>query len=128
MSKVDYLLASDIASGVVAAVFSSAMGEKKMWMPFVMNTVLSVLGRMGESKLEFKDDKGNVQYLKTSAIRSATIIAAVSVAVHKLYYNHSTTKTAVGTMMNVSSDALADEVISGILGTDTVLIAANKSG
>jgi hypothetical protein len=127
MAKVDYLLASDIGSGVVAALFSGALGEtKKMYMPFVTNVVLSVLGRMGESKLEFKDDAGKDTYFKTASIRSAAIIAAVTAAIHKLYYSHSTGKTASGVMLNVSSDALADEIVKGLMKTDTVLISANK--
>ena len=54
MNTTDYLVSSDLASGVVAAVLEKVSGHvstQNLWRPLVENTVLSVVGRMGESYL-----------------------------------------------------------------------------
>ena len=76
MNTTDYLIASDIASGVVALVMEKLqnnVSNANLWKPFVENTVLSVVGRMGESYLSkswasSKDSAGKeTPYIRTAA-------------------------------------------------------------
>ena len=83
MNTTDYLVASDVASGVVALVMErlqNNVSNANIWKPFVENTVLSVVGRFGQSYLlqswassKNKDGK-ETPYVRTQPGRSGVII------------------------------------------------------
>ena len=133
MNTTDYLVASDIASGVVALVMEKLqnnVSNANLWKPFVENTVLSVVGRFGESYLSkswasSKDSTGKeTPYIRTAAGRSGIIIYLSDMVIQyvmksKNKYSHSITA--------VAADSLGNEITSALMATDTVLIAAKKS-
>ena len=133
MNTTDYLIASDIASGVVALVMEKLqnnVSNANLWKPFVENTVLSVVGRMGESYLSkswasSKDSTGKeTPYIRTAQGRSSLIIYISDMIIqyvmkNKNKYSHS--------LLAVASDSLGTEIISAIMSSDTVLIAAKKA-
>ena len=133
MNTTDYLVSSDIASGVVALVMErlqNNVSNANMWRPFVENTALSVLGRFGQSYLSqswasSKDSTGKeTPYIRTAAGRSGIIIYISDMVLQyvmksKNKYSHSITA--------VAADALGNEITSALMATDTVLIAAKKT-
>ena len=84
MNTTDYLIASDVASGVTAVVLEKVSGHisnANLWKPLLENTVLSILGRMGQSYLAGKtfstagtDGKEGTPYIRTAQGRSSLII------------------------------------------------------
>jgi hypothetical protein len=133
MNTTDYLVSSDIASGVVALVMErlqNNVSNANMWRPFVENTVLSVVGRFGQSYLSqswasSKDKDGKeTPYVRTAAGRSGIIIYISDMVLQyvmksKNKYSHSITA--------VAADALGNEIISATMATDTVLIAKKST-
>ena len=134
MNTTDYLVASDVASGVTAVVLEKVSGHisnANLWKPLVENTVLSILGRMGQSYLAGKnfssagtDGKEGTPYIRTEQGRSSLIIYISDMIIqyvmkNKNKYSHS--------LLAVASDSLGSEIISSLMDTDTVLIAAKKA-
>ena len=134
MNTTDYLVASDVASGVTAVVLEKVSGHisnANLWKPLVENTVLSILGRMGQSYLAGKtfssagtDGKEGTPYIRTAQGRSSLIIYISDMIIqyvmkNKNKYSHS--------LLAVASDSLGSEIISSLMDTDTVLIAAKKA-
>ena len=133
MNTTDYLVASDIASGITAAVLEKVSGHvstQNLWRPLVENTVLSVVGRMGESYLSkswasTKDSTGKeTPYIRTAQGRSSLIIYISDMIIqyvmkNKNKYSHS--------LLAVASDSLGNEITSALMATDTVLIAGKKA-
>ena len=130
MNTADYLVASDIASGVTAAVLEKVSGHisnANLWKPLVENTVLSILGRMGQSYLAGKtfssagiDGKEGTPYIRTAQGRSSLIIYISDMIIqyimkNKNKYSHS--------LLAVASDSLGSEITSALMATDTVLIS-----
>ena len=76
MNTTDYLVTSDVASGITAAVLERVNGHvsnEKIWKPFLENTTLSILGRMGRSYFGGKtfskdgtDGKLDQPYIRTA--------------------------------------------------------------
>ena len=117
----DWLLTSDVVSGIVAGVFNSVSGlDKKMYQPVIENIVLSIVARMGESKLQN-------DMLKTASVRGAIIIFVSSLIIHKGLYSHSNAKSLQHALQSIGSDAISDEFVSGFLKSDTVLIPRGKA-
>ena len=134
MNTTDYLVASDVASGVTAVVLEKVSGHisnANLWKPLVENTVLSILGRMGQSYLAGKtfssagtDGKEGTPYIRTAQGRSSLIIYISDMIIqyvmkNKNKYSHS--------LLAVASDSLGNEITSALMDTDTVLIAAKKA-
>ena len=134
MNTTDYLVASDVASGVTAVVLEKVSGHisnANLWKPLVENTVLSILGRMGQSYLAGKtfssagtDGKPDQPYIRTAQGRSSLIIYISDMIIqyvmkNKNKYSHS--------LLAVASDSLGNEITSALMDTDTVLIAAKKA-
>ena len=130
MNTQDYLVSSDVASGITAAVLEKVNGHvsnEKIWRPFVENTVLSILGRMGQSYLAGKtfsqagtDGKPDQPYIRTAQGRSSLIIYISDMIIqyvmkNKNKYSHS--------LLAVASDTLGNEIVGALMTTDTVLIA-----
>jgi hypothetical protein len=130
MNTQDYLVSSDVASGITAAVLEKVNGHvsnEKIWRPFVENTVLSILGRMGQSYLSGKtfssagtEAKPGTPYIRTAQGRSSLIIYISDMIIqyvmkNKNKYSHS--------LLAVASDTLGNEIVGALMTTDTVLIA-----
>ena len=130
MNTTDYLIASDVASGVTAVVLEKVSGHisnANLWKPLVENTVLSILGRMGQSYLAGKtfssagtDGKEGTPYIRTAQGRSSLIIYISDMIIqyvmkNKNKYSHS--------LLAVASDSLGNEITSALMDTDTVLIS-----
>jgi hypothetical protein len=134
MDQKSWLVASDLASGIIAAVMAKLQNQTSqamMYRPFIENVVYSVIGRMSENYLASKmwsragvDDKTpGTAYIRTEAGRSSTIIFIASYIV--AYVMKSKNKFEK-TMTAVSSDVLGNELINAFFATDTVLIAGSK--
>ena len=130
MNTTDYLVSSDLASGIVAMVLervTNHVSNEKMWRPFVENTVLSIVGRMGQSYLTGStfskagtDGKPDQPYIRTAQGRSSLIIYISDMIIqyvmkNKNKYSHS--------LLAVASDSLGNEITSALMTSDTVLIA-----
>jgi hypothetical protein len=130
MNTQDYLVSSDVASGITAAVLEKVNGHvpnEKIWRPFVENTVLSIVGRMGQSYLAGStvskasaDGKPDQPYIRTAQGRSSLIIYISDMIIqyvmkNKNKYSHS--------LLAVASDSLGNEITSALMTSDTVLIA-----
>ena len=133
MDQKSWLLASDVSSGIVAAVMAKLQGQTSqamMWRPLVENVAYSVIGRMSENYLAGKmfsrsgeDDKPGAAYIRTEQGRSAIVIAIASYIV--AYIMKSRNKFEK-TMTAVSSDVLGSQLVDAFFATDTVLIGGPK--
>ena len=136
MNTTDYLVSSDIATGVIAALMTkmNCKSEKtsQLWRPVVEGLVLSVIGRMGQSSLSgawlsakpaTTGGTGD-PYIKTETGRSSLIIALVS----GIYgYAMKNKNDAQHVMTFVSADVLANEIVKTFMATDSVWLAAAKT-
>jgi hypothetical protein len=134
MDQKSILVASDVASGVVALVMTKLQNSSSnamIWKPFVEATVLSVIGRMGENYLaggmfSRADKDANTKgtpYLRTESGRSSTIIALAS---YIYSYIMKSKNPWIHVLTNVSSDVLGNEIISSFLSNDTILISGKQ--
>ena len=130
MNTTDYLVASDVSSGIVAAILERLSGHvsnEKMWKPFVENTVLSIVGRMGESYLSGSmfskkgtEGKPDQPYIRTAQGRSGIIIYISDMILQYIMKN----KNKYGhSLLAVASDSLGNEIVGALLEKDSVLIA-----
>ena len=129
MNTTDYLVASDVSYGIVAAILERLSGHvsnEKMWKPFVENTVLSVIGRMGESYLSGSmfskktEGKPDQPYIRTAQGRSGLIIYISDMILQYIMKN----KNKYGhSLLAVASDSLGNEIVGALLEKDSVLIA-----
>ena len=135
MDQKSWLLASDVSSGIVAAVMTKLQGQTSqamMYRPFIENVVYSVVGRMSENYLAGKmwsragtdDNTPGTAYIRTEQGRSAIVIAIASYIV--AYIMKSRNKFEK-TMTAVSSDVLGSQLVDALFASDTVLIAGSKS-
>ena len=129
MNTADYLVSSDVASGVVALVMErlqNNVSNANMWKPFVENTVLSVVGRFGQSYLSTswassKDSTGKeTPYIRTAAGHSGIIIYISDMVLQYVMKNKNKYSHC---LLAVASDSLGNEITSALMATDTVLIA-----
>ena len=127
MDTSSYLVSSDIASGVVAAVMqklSCKVSNAKLWRPFVENVVLSIMGRMGETYLSgawfSRAAVGNTAgtpYIKTDEGRSSIIIAISSM----MYtYIMKSSNPYEHVALSVSSDVLGSSIVQALFAKDGI--------
>ena len=126
MNTTDYLLYSDIASGVVALVFSKLQGNNSnsLWKPFIESVTYSILGRMAEKKLDYtKTDKSS--YIRTAEGRSSIVVFIASMIYSYIMKNNKNKWMHSSTA--VSSDVLGNEITGAIFAKDSVIYSAGKS-
>ena len=135
MNTSDYLVSSDLATGVLAALMTkmNVKSEKtaQLWKPAIEGIVLSVVGRMLQSSLtgswlSSKDKTGGVgePYIKTDIGRSSIVIAIAS-AIYG--YAMKNKNDAQFVAMIVSADVLGNEIVKALMTTDTVWLSAAKT-
>ena len=136
MNTTDYLVSSDIAPGVLAALMTkmNCKSDKtyQLWKPVVEGVVLSVIGRMGQSSLSgawlsakpaTAGGTGD-PYIRTETGRSSIMIAITS----GIYgYAMKNKNDAQHVMTFVSADVLANEIVKTFVATDSVWLAAAKT-
>ena len=135
MNTNDYLVSSDLATGVLAALMTkmNCKSEKtsQLWRPAVEGVVLSVVGRMAQSSLagswlSSKPEKTGgtgEAYIRTEIARSS-----VAIAIAAAIYGYATKNKndAQYVSMIVSADVLGNELVKAFMANDTVWLAASK--
>ena len=133
MNQSDYLVSSDIASGVVMAVMAKLQchsSTANLWKPILMATTYSIIGRLGENFLDSKmlsragvgDSKG-VAYLRTEESRSSIIIFISSMVYSYVMKSKNQWSDA---LQFVASDVLASQIVQGLFSQDMVWWSATK--
>lgn len=130
MNTQDWLVASDIASGVILVIGNHLQGKSRSsnMIQFVESVVYSVMGRFAEGKMT--QTKGAFaswkfpEYVATSQGRSSLIIAIS--ALISAFLMKIPNKTA-HVFSAVSADTLGDSIVQSLFEKDYVIFAAGTT-
>ena len=129
MNTQDYLLYSDVASGVVSLVLTKLQGQvsnTNMWKPFVESTAYSILGRMMEKKLAYtKSDTDKTPYIRTAEGRSSIVIFIASMLYSYIMKNNK--GKWLHSLNAVSSDILGSQLTGALFSSDSVIYSGKST-